>query len=76
MGHLMPVSRVELVMCAKYAFSFNVGLTLSVLISNFDSPLTGIFAEKIYDHLLYANSLLLDEQKGCRKQSRGGTPEV
>ena len=24
MGHLMPVSRVELVMCAKYAFSFNI----------------------------------------------------
>ena len=32
--------------------------------------LTGIFAEKIYDHL-HANSLLPDEQKGCRKQSRG-----
>ena len=32
--------------------------------------LTGIFAEKIYDHL-QTNSLLPDEQKGCRKQSRG-----
>ena len=32
--------------------------------------LTGIFADKIYDHL-HANSLLPDEQKGCRKQSRG-----
>ena len=32
--------------------------------------LTGIFAEKIYDHL-QANSLLPDEQKGCRKRSRG-----
>ena len=32
--------------------------------------LTGIFAEKIYDHL-HTNSLLPDEQKGCRKQSRG-----
>ena len=32
--------------------------------------LTGIFAEKIYDHL-HANSLLPEEQKGCRKRSRG-----
>lgn len=32
--------------------------------------LTGIFAEKIYDHLLM-NNLLPDEQKGCRKNSRG-----
>ena len=32
--------------------------------------LTGIFAEKIYDHL-QANNLLPDEQKGCRKRSRG-----
>ena len=32
--------------------------------------LTSIFAEKIYDHLL-ANNLLPDEQKGCRKGSRG-----
>ena len=32
--------------------------------------LTGIFADKIYDHL-HASSLLPDEQKGCRKQSRG-----
>jgi len=32
--------------------------------------LTGIFAEKIYDHL-DANSLLPDQQKGCRKRSRG-----
>ena len=32
--------------------------------------LTGIFADKIYDHL-HANSLLIDEQKGCRKRSRG-----
>ena len=32
--------------------------------------LTGIFAEEIYDHL-HTNSLLPDEQKGCRKQSRG-----
>ena len=32
--------------------------------------LTGIFAEKIYDHLM-VNNLLPDEQKGCRKRSRG-----
>jgi len=32
--------------------------------------LTGIFAEKIYDHLR-DNNLLPDEQKGCRKKSRG-----
>lgn len=32
--------------------------------------LTGIFAEKIYDHLLM-NNLLPVEQKGCRKRSRG-----
>ena len=32
--------------------------------------LTGIFAEKIYDHL-HANRALPDEQKGCRKRSRG-----
>ena len=32
--------------------------------------LTGIFAEKIYDHLRI-NNLLPDEQKGCRKGSRG-----
>ena len=32
--------------------------------------LTGIFAEKIYDHL-HRNNLLPDEQKGCRKGSRG-----
>ena len=32
--------------------------------------LTGIFADKIYDHL-HINNLLPDEQKGCRKQSRG-----
>ena len=32
--------------------------------------LTGIFAEKLYNHLLH-NSLLPDEQKGCRKDSRG-----
>ena len=32
--------------------------------------LTGIFAEKIYDHLS-SNDLLPDEQKGCRKRSRG-----
>ena len=32
--------------------------------------LTGIFADKIYDHL-DTNGLLVDEQKGCRKQSRG-----
>ena len=32
--------------------------------------LTGIFAEKIYEHL-EQNSLLPDEQKGCRKGSRG-----
>jgi hypothetical protein len=32
--------------------------------------LTGIFAEKIYDHLK-DNNLLPDEQKGCRKMSRG-----
>ena len=32
--------------------------------------LTGIFAEEIYDHL-HENSLLPNEQKGCRKQSRG-----
>ena len=32
--------------------------------------LTGIFADKIYDHLA-ENDLLPDEQKGCRKNSRG-----
>ena len=32
--------------------------------------LTGIFADKIYDHL-QSNNLLVDEQKGCRRQSRG-----
>jgi len=32
--------------------------------------LTAIFADKIYDHL-HMNSLLPDEQKGCRKRSRG-----
>ena len=32
--------------------------------------LTGIFADKIYDHLL-ANNVLPDEQKGCRRGSRG-----
>ena len=32
--------------------------------------LTGIFAGKIYDHLL-VNDLLPDEQKGCRRNSRG-----
>ena len=32
--------------------------------------LTGIFSEKIYDHL-DGNKLLPDEQKGCRKRSRG-----
>ena len=32
--------------------------------------LTGIFAEEIYDHLK-GNNLLPDEQKGCRKRSRG-----
>ena len=32
--------------------------------------LSGIFAEKTYDHLL-ANNLLPDEQKGCRRRSRG-----
>ena len=32
--------------------------------------LTGIFAEEIYDHLK-ENNLLPDEQKGCRKRSRG-----
>ena len=32
--------------------------------------LTGIFADKIYDHLLI-NKVLPDEQKGCRKRSRG-----
>ena len=32
--------------------------------------LTGIFAEEIYDHLK-DNNLLPDEQKGCRKKSRG-----
>jgi len=32
--------------------------------------LTGIFADKIYDHLM-VNRLLPDEQKGCRKGSRG-----
>ena len=31
---------------------------------------TGIFAEEIYDHLK-DNNLLPDEQKGCRKKSRG-----
>ena len=32
--------------------------------------LTGIFSEKIYAHL-ESNELLVDEQKGCRKKSRG-----
>ena len=32
--------------------------------------LTGIFSEKLYDHLL-CNKLLPDEQKGCWKKSRG-----
>ena len=32
--------------------------------------LTGIFAEKMYAHL-DVNDLLPDEQKGCRKRSRG-----
>ena len=32
--------------------------------------LTGMFSEKIYDHLDEQN-LLPDEQKGCRKRSRG-----
>ena len=32
--------------------------------------LTAIFAEKIYDHL-HLNNVLPDEQKGCRKGSRG-----
>ena len=32
--------------------------------------LTGIFADKIYSHLL-ENNILPDEQKGCRKKSRG-----
>ena len=32
--------------------------------------LTGIFADKMYDHL-QANQLLPDEQKGCRRRSRG-----
>lgn len=32
--------------------------------------LTGILAEKLYGHLL-AGGLLMDEQKGCRKRSRG-----
>ena len=33
-------------------------------------PLTGIFADKIYDHLLM-NSILPYEQKGCRERARG-----
>ncbi|MEM7298655.1 MAG: reverse transcriptase domain-containing protein [Bacteroidota bacterium] len=32
--------------------------------------LSGIFASKIYDHL-HSNGLLPDEQKGCRKGTRG-----
>ena len=32
--------------------------------------LTGIFADKMYDHL-QANQLFPDEQKGCRRRSRG-----
>ena len=32
--------------------------------------LTGIFADKIYDHLM-DNKVLPDEQKGCRRRSRG-----
>ena len=32
--------------------------------------LTGIFADRIYDHLA-DKDLLPDEQKGCRKNSRG-----
>ena len=33
--------------------------------------LSGIFADKIYDHLQSSLILLPDEQKGCRKASRG-----
>ena len=32
--------------------------------------LTGVFADKVYDHLLN-NNVLPDEQKGCRRKSRG-----
>jgi len=32
--------------------------------------LTGIMSEKLYYHL-ERNNLLVDEQKGCRKKSRG-----
>ena len=32
--------------------------------------LTGIFADKIYNHL-HTNNLLVEEQKGCKKKSRG-----
>ena len=32
--------------------------------------LTGVFSEKLYKHLV-DNNLLPDEQKGCRKSSRG-----
>ncbi|CAH3173604.1 unnamed protein product, partial [Porites lobata] len=32
--------------------------------------LTGIIAEDLYQHL-HQSSLLPDEQKGCRKESRG-----
>ena len=37
--------------------------------------LTGIFAEKIYDHLKN-NNLLPDEQKGCRKGLRGARNQL
>ena len=37
--------------------------------------LTGIFAGKIYDHL-QVNKLLPDEQKGCRKGSRGAKDQL
>ena len=37
--------------------------------------LTGIFAGKIYDHL-QINKLLPDEQKGCRKGSRGAKDQL
>ena len=32
--------------------------------------MTGIFAEEMYDHL-ETNKLLPEEQKGCRRKSRG-----
>ena len=37
--------------------------------------LTSILAEAMYDHL-ERNGLLVDEQKGCRKRSRGARDQL